>query len=315
MIAVTGASGFVGRQVVREAIAAGCDVVGLTRSQNGARHITACGARSVVMPRLDPEACARAFDGALAVVHLAQIGAERDGARYDVVNVEGTRAVLAGARRAGVQRIVFLSGLGVADYGRVLRCTNPYFLSKLTCELELLRADIDAIVLRPSYILGPGDALLTNLLREMAAGVATQIGDGAYRLQPVAVRDVAALVLILATIERPGRAVPFVFDLVGPEPVSFKDFRERLVRRVRVHGRAAEHRVAVVTLTEALERAQAGGYQGMLPDELDCLLCDVVADSGPLAVLLGHPLTPLDAALEAALAAPEGLLESGGFPG
>jgi hypothetical protein len=35
----------------------------------------------------------------------------------------------------------------------------------------------------------------------------------------------------------------------------------------------------------------------MLPDELDCLLCDEVADPAPLATLLGRPLTPLDEAL------------------
>jgi hypothetical protein len=40
----------------------------------------------------------------------------------------------------------------------------------------------------------------------------------------------------------------------------------------------------------------------MLPDELDCMLCDEVADPAPLAALLGRPLTPLDAAIDAAVA-------------
>jgi hypothetical protein len=41
----------------------------------------------------------------------------------------------------------------------------------------------------------------------------------------------------------------------------------------------------------------------MLPDELDCLLCDEIADPDPLQVLLGRPLTPLDTALAAAVRA------------
>ena len=44
------------------------------------------------------------------------------------------------------------------------------------------------------------------------------------------------------------------------------------------------------------------GYRGMLPDELDCMLCDEVADAAPLAALLGRPLLPLDAAIDAAIA-------------
>ena len=39
----------------------------------------------------------------------------------------------------------------------------------------------------------------------------------------------------------------------------------------------------------------------MLPDELDCLLCDEVADAAPLADLLGRPLRPLDDAIAAAV--------------
>jgi hypothetical protein len=41
----------------------------------------------------------------------------------------------------------------------------------------------------------------------------------------------------------------------------------------------------------------------MLPDELDCLLCDEIADPAPLVALLGRPLTPLDATLAAAVRA------------
>ena len=58
-----------------------------------------------------------------------------------------------------------------------------------------------------------------------------------------------------------------------------------------------------VPIEEADRRARAGGYQGMLPDELDCLLCDEVSDPAPLAALLGRPLTPLDEALAAAVRA------------
>jgi len=58
-----------------------------------------------------------------------------------------------------------------------------------------------------------------------------------------------------------------------------------------------------IPVEEADRRARAGGYMGMLPDELDCLLCDETADPTPLEGLLGRPLRPLDEALAAAVRA------------
>src|SRR6185295_11682324 len=103
-------------------------------------------------------------------------------------------------------------------------------------------------------------------------------GDGSYRLQPIAVRDAAAL--IAAAIERPGRAGPRVFDLVGPEPLAYARFLDRLGAVARAQGRRAEYRVREVPIEEADRQARAGGYQGMREDTLDCLLCDEVSDPG-----------------------------------
>jgi hypothetical protein len=57
----------------------------------------------------------------------------------------------------------------------------------------------------------------------------------------------------------------------------------------------------MVSVAEADRQAAAGGYRGMLPDELDCLLCDEVADAEPLADLVGRPLRPLEEAMAAAV--------------
>jgi nucleoside-diphosphate-sugar epimerase len=133
----------------------------------------------------------------------------------------------------------------------------------------------------------------------MAAGEVERPGDGSCRMQPIAVADAAALVL--AAITRPSGAFPTVFDLVGPEPVSYAQLLERLARFARDAGRPARHRVREVAIAEADRRARDGGYRGMLPDELDCLLCDQIANPAPLVALRGRPLTPLDAALAAAV--------------
>jgi nucleoside-diphosphate-sugar epimerase len=300
-LAVTGANGFVGRHVVRQGVEAGSSVRGIVRSSDAARVVSAAGGQPFELSRPDVDSLARAFTGVEAVAHLAQIGAERGEATYDGVNVGLTRMVVEACRRAQVSRIVFFSGLGVARYGMTRRCTNPYFLSKLAAEMMLFRSDREGVVFRPSYIVGPGDAFLGTVLDSMQSGEIERPGDGAYRLQPIAVADAAALVLAAAA--RPAGGFPDVFDLVGPEPVSYAHLLERLARVARSTGRTLQFHVREVPLDEVDRRAAAGGYQDMLPDELDCLLCDQVSDPSPLVTLLGRPLTSLDAALEAALRA------------
>jgi nucleoside-diphosphate-sugar epimerase len=304
-IAVTGASGFVGRHLVREATARGLDVVGVVRSELGTRFVEAGGGRAVIVPDLEPAPLARAAAGAAALVHLAQVGSERGDATYESVNVTGTCKAVLAAAAVEVPRIVFFSGLGVAHYGMVARCTNRYFLSKLASEVELFRSGRDAVVFRPSYITGPGDGLVRGLLRAMAGGEVERPGDGSYRMQPVAVAD--AVAAILAAIESPPAGPDFprprqrVLDLVGPETVTYERLIERVGRIARGLGQPAEYRVREVPVGEADRRAAKGEFHGHRPDDLDCLLCDEVSDPGPLQALVGRPLTPLDDALTAAI--------------
>lgn len=304
-IAVTGASGFVGRHLIREATSRGIDVVGVVRSELGGRFVEAAGGRVALVPELDPAPLARAASGSAALVHLAQIGSERGDTTYESVNVTGTCKAVLAAAAVEVPRIVFFSGLGVAHYGMVPRCTNRYFQSKLAAEVELFRSGRDVVVFRPSYITGPGDGLVRGLLADMAAGEVERPGDGSYRMQPIAVRDAAAA--ILAAVEGPLAGPDFprprqrVFDLVGPETASYQQLIDRVGAIARSQGKAREYRVREVPLAVADRRAAESGFHGHRPDSLDCLLCDEVSDAGPLRALLGRALTPLDDALAEAV--------------
>jgi NADH dehydrogenase len=300
-IAITGASGFVGRHLVRAAVTAGHDVTGLVRSERAADLVREAGGRPATLAD-EPAALARSLEGCRAIVHLAQIGAERDGQTYEGVNVGLTRRVVEAARTAGVPRIVAFSGLGVARYGQSRRVTSRYFLSKLQAETLVFGSGLEAVVFRPSYVVGPGDAFVKAVLRAMAAGELERPGDGSYRMQPIAIADAAAAVL--AAIARPAGGFPTVFDLVGPEPIPYARLLERLEAVARGLGRPVRLRVREVAIGEAEARARAvAGYQGLGPDELDCLLCDEVADHAPLEALLARRLTPLDEALAAAVRA------------
>ena len=210
------------------------------------------------------------------------IGSERAGVTYTAVNVEGTRSIARMAIESGATPLVMFSGLGVAHYGQAPRTTNRYFLSKLEAEIEVYRSGVPAVVFRPSYIMGPGDGLSTALLRDLGQGVVEVPGDGRYRMQPIAVAD-AAEAALSAALDPPqpvGRSAHRVIDLVGPEPIAYGRFVERFADVARAFGHSADFVVRHIPVAEADRQAVAGGYRGMGPDELDCLLCDEVAEAG-----------------------------------
>jgi nucleoside-diphosphate-sugar epimerase len=297
-IAITGASGWLGRSLTQAGVAAGVEVLGVVRSAEGSRIVEALGGQAVAAPELDPETLAERIAGCRALVHLVGIGAERGGTTYEDVNVGGMRKIIEAARRAGVRRVIYFSGLGVSRYGVSHRSTNGYFLSKLTAEVELFRSGLEAVVFRPSYIVGPEDELIPALLHELATGEVEIVGDGRYRLQPIAVSDVGAAVLAASCVALPG---PSVFDLVGAEPVCYRDFVERVAQAVARQGRPVEYVAREIAVEEADRRAAAGGYRGLLSDELDVLLCDEISDAEPLVRLLGRPLRTLDETLDEAV--------------
>ena len=120
-------------------------------------------------------------------------------------------------------------------------------------------------------------------------------------MQPVAVSDAAAAILAAAGGAPAADPAHRVYDLVGPEPIAFDAFVARLAARARARGLPAEYSILAVPVAEADRQARSGGYRGLQPDELDCMLCDEVSDPAPLADLLRRPLVGLDAAIDAAL--------------
>ena len=297
-IAVTGANGFVGRHLTTLAAAQRWEVAGVVRSEKAEAAVRDAGGRPYRVDTYDAASLRPAFEGARAVVHLAGISAERGGATYAAVNVEGARQVAKAARDAGVPRVVFFSGLGVARYGQHPRCTNRYFLAKLESEIELYRSGLEVVCCRPSYIIGPGSELVPQLLQEFQAGEVERLGDGSYRLQPVAVKDVAEMVFASARRELTRH---LVIDTVGPEPLTYAAFIDRVAAAARRMGLPADHRIREVPIEDADRQAAAGGYRGLRPDELDVLLCDEVASPQGIEAALGRFLTPLDEAIEAAI--------------
>lgn len=294
-LALTGANGFLGRHTARAAVRAGWAVTGIVRRPAASAAVESLGGRAAVVPSLEPDALAGALSGCRAVVHLAGI-ARRADQSFDEVNVGGARAVARAADRAGVARLVVPSGLGVDRVGTRDWADNDYFRSKRDVEAVVLDAVTPAVVFRPSYILGPGDELVPYLVRTLLAGDAVRLVDGGTSpMQPIFVEDAVAAFVAAAAGRGPDRAI---YDLVGPRTVNLRALVEMVAAALRARARAVP---PVKFVPVASDRAVEA--LGLSKEEVDVMRCDVVGDAeaGPRG--LGYRLTPVEAAVDAAVAA------------
>ena len=170
-VLVTGATGFVGRHLVRALLARGHEVVAVHRPGPTARRLEGLPVRRVVADLTEPEALRGCMEGVEWVFHVAADLSWWRGHRRRQweVNVEGTRRVVAEALRAGVRRLVYTSSvaaIGFPESGRVAdetfafnghRLGIQYAISKWEAEqrvLEGVRRGLDAVIVNPATILG-----------------------------------------------------------------------------------------------------------------------------------------------------------------
>jgi len=231
---VTGASGFVGGGVARGLVAAGADVLAMSRGHDADAAIALAGAEPV---RSSLEHVVPAdLGGAEAVVHCAAyVQPWGPPEAYWRANVEGTRHILDAARAAGVRRFVHIGAEAALFHGQpmcdvdesaplALNSPYPYARSKAHAERMVLQADDHAfstLALRPRLVWGPGDRTVLAAVRDMAERGAFAWVDGGRALTSTChVENLAHGVALALERGAEGEAY-FLTD--GP-PVRMRDF-------------------------------------------------------------------------------------------
>lgn len=236
-VAVTGASGFVGRSVVRELLSRGHRVRSLARDRAKAREALppAGAAHAVVIGDVfDAGAMRELVEGCDATVNLIGIIREKPPATFHRMHVEASGRVLEAAKGAGVRRFLQMSALGVSDTG-----PTEYLRTKFEGERLVMRSGLDWTIFRPGLIHGPGGEA-TEMFANLVSGhhppyafipyftrfsIDTRVPLGSATpvdpsVAPVYVRDVARA--FAAALAREG-SIGEIYNLVGPQALTWPE--------------------------------------------------------------------------------------------
>lgn len=184
LVAVTGATGFVGQAVLMAAGRHKLDVRALTRRKQRLRG----GVEWIDGDLADVAALKRLMQGASAVIHIAGVVNAPDAAGFEEGNVQGTLRVIEAAHDMGVGRMIHVSSLAAREPQ-----LSVYGASKLRGEKLVRASGLDWTVVRPPAVFGPRDTEMLELFRLARRGVVPLPPPG--RLSVIHVADLAELLI------------------------------------------------------------------------------------------------------------------------
>jgi uncharacterized protein YbjT (DUF2867 family) len=288
-VLVTGASGFVGSALCTALVAAGHEVRAMTRHPDTYR-----GAGEAVYgdvsDRGSLDAALAGMDAAYYLVHSLD---DDDFQRKDA---EAARSFSAAASVAGLQRIIYLGGLGKDDAQ-----LSAHLKSRREVEKLLGEGDVPVTVLRAAVVVGHG-GISWEITRQLVAHLPVMVGPHwvTTKTQPIALRDV---VRYLVGVLEPEAARGRVFEVGGPDILNYAEMLQR-VARIRF-GRALPMLV-IPLLTPGL----SSRWLALVTDVnvqtgrnlIDSMTNEVVVTDESIKDLVPGPLLGYDDAVREALA-------------
>lgn len=216
---VFGGTGFLGRHTVRALLAADHRVRVATR--RGTADFDDERVEPVAVDVRDSGAVAAAVAGASGVINTVGLYVARGAETFDAIHVGGARNVAVAAAGAGI-RLVHLSGIGADEHS-----ASAYVRARARGEQAVLATAVSSVILRPSVLFGPDDALLSTLERITSVlPLVPLFGDGSTRLQPVYVADVAEAAVRALTVTTAGSAI---YELGGPRHYRYRELIEEVL--------------------------------------------------------------------------------------
>jgi NADH dehydrogenase len=253
MIIITGATGFVGEEIVKQARAAGHPVRAIVRDPRLASWLAErYGVELFHGNVLYAPSIEGAMQDAKCVIHLVGIIREWKENTFERVHVQATKHVIDEAKKAGVKRFVHMSALGTRENAR-----SRYQQTKWAGEDCVRKSGLAWTIFRPSFIYGPKDKAINTLAKLVRRlPFVPVLGSGNTKIQPISVTNVARA--FVGSI-RNDESVSQVYDLCGPEAFTWNELYDKLqiilgMRKPKFH------------LPLPIARVQAAFFEKILPN-------------------------------------------------
>jgi len=260
MILVTGATGFIGRVLVRQLTETGQRVRVLLRpSPRSPRLPKGVPVEVAVVALNDERGLRAALRGVDQIYHLASAASHgRDGSLF-TTDIEGTRTLAQVAAGAEVERLIYLSHLG-ADRASAF----PVHKAKGIAEEHIRKSGVRHTIIRSSIVFGPEDGFTTSLAEiiRFAPGILPIPGDGRTLLQPLWVEDLVTC--LIWTLQNPS-TVNQTYEVGGGEYFTLRQVFETIMsvthtRRLLVPFPPPYMRALVVLLDSFARRLGVSTY-------------------------------------------------------
>jgi NADH dehydrogenase len=228
LVTIFGGSGFLGRYIARRMAKEGWRVRVAVRRPDEAGFVRMYGHTGQLVPWpcniRDDESVRQALRGAEAAINCVGTFDRTGRNSFQAVHVDGAARIARICLEEGVRRMVHVSALGSSAEGR-----SEYARSKAEGEAAVLQFMPHAVILRPSILFGQEDSFFNRFATMASRGPVLPLIGAQTRFQPVWVDDVAAA----ATMGATGRVAPGIYELGGPEVMTFRELMERMLHIIR----------------------------------------------------------------------------------
>jgi uncharacterized protein YbjT (DUF2867 family) len=289
---VTGASGFVGSSLIPRLLEAGYDVRAFARNPSRVLADVPVVAGDVITGAGLDEALA-GVEVAYYLIHSMEPAA--DHAAFDARERVSAENFVAAARRAGVQRIVYLGGLVPAH-----KKPSLHLSSRLEVERILLSCAPEAVALRASIVIGARSRSFRFLVRLVERLPVMAIpGWHHYRTQPIDERDVLEYLVRAGTSDAvDGR---LSVDIAGPDILRYGEMIERIRELMLLRRPALRLGFTLTPVASVVAAAIAGEDHALIGPLMEGLTTDLLPRNDHATKLFGVRLHRFDAAVEHAL--------------
>lgn len=285
-IFITGATGFVGREICRQLLSDGHSLTILARSKSRIPYFLE---NERVKFHIGDVTVAASLEGALkdhdAVIHLVGIIREipEKNITFKRLHLDATNNIIKVAINAEVFRFLHMSALGVGP-----KAKGAYFETKWLAEESLRASGLHSTIFRPSLIYGAGDKF-TNMIADMIRKfrIFPLFDGGMNRMQPIAVEDVAMGFSMALMV---GNSIGRIYEVGGPETLRFKEIVKIIGQAIGINPLTPA--IPVKFIKPIVKRLETMKWFPITTNQLEMLLTDNITASKMLTTDLG--ITPVD---------------------